>query len=488
MLAMRLEALQAQAIVTTDAQARAEYQRKNQKVALEYVGFTEKDFESKVDKDPAKVKAFFDKHRELFRTPEKRDLYLVVGTTADFMANASVSDDTLRKMYQDSIDSYRTPERVRARHILIKTQGKSKEDAAKAKTKAQELLTQIQHGGNFAELATKNSEDPGSAAKGGELGWLIHGQTVPSFDKTVFSLQPGQTSALVETEYGYHIIQVEEKQAAHTQSFEDAKPQLLADAQKQAASDALDRAVSAAHSDITRTPSQAEAIARKYNLRVFHEEGYTRGAPLPEVGGQPGLVNSIFSASKNGVTDITNMDAQGKQAFAAVMNTEPARNADYANVQADVLEKYTTAEAQRLANEAAKAAADRAKKGESLEAIAKSYGVQVKTAAAFTIDGAAEGIGSGSTLQAAFKSKVGDTVGPVNAATGQFVCKVTQSIPADMTQYAAAKDGIIQSLQQQRQGIDGPLFRDSVVSELKRKGKLKLNQELINRLVSSYQA
>lgn len=487
MLASRLQQLQAQAIVVTDAEARAEFARRNKKVALSYISFDPKSFESKVDMDPAKIKAYFDSHRAQFQTPEKRDVFIVVGSINDFVNGIHVSDESLRKTYQDEIDSFRTPDRVRARHILIKIpQNASQADKDKAKAKAQDILNQIQHGGNFEELAKKNSDDPGSGAKGGELGWLQHGQTVPNFDKTVFSLQPGQTSGLVETEYGYHIIQTEEKQAAHTQTFEEAKPQLMADAQKQGAQDALDRAISAARNDISHNPSQAEAIARKYNLQVFREDGFTRGAPLPGVGSQPNVTNAIFSTQKNGVTEITNMDQQGKEVFAVVTNVTPARNADYSEVQADVQQRYVSGEAQRLATEAAKTAADRAKKGESLDTIAKSDGLSVKTAAPFTVEGAAEGIGSGSTLEAAFQANVGGIVGPVQAAGGDVVCQVTQSIPADMAQYAAAKNATVQALKQKREQIDAPLFSDSVLSELKRKGKVKMNPDTMNRLINSY--
>jgi peptidyl-prolyl cis-trans isomerase D len=488
MLGMRLEALESQALVISDQDARAEYQRRNLKVGLQYVAFTDKDFASKVNKDPAAVKAYFEKNRSLFRTPEKRDLYLVVGTTADFLQTANITDQQLQQEYKDNQDSYRIPERVRARHILIKTQGKPKDQAAALKAKAEDILKQLQHGGDFAELAKKDSDDPGSAAKGGELGWIVRGQTVPNFEKTAFSLQPGQLSGLVETEYGYHIIQVEEKQAGHTQTFEEVKPQILADLQKQAASDNLKKAVDSARAEIVKTPGQADAIAKKYNLKVFKIDGFTNNGTLPELNSQPELTNAIFTAPKGGVTDVTNLDAQGKAAFAVVTNIQPAHSAEYADVQADVLQKYTAAESLRLAEEAAKTAADRAKKGESLEAIAKSYGVAVKTAAPFTIEGAAEGIGAGSLLQNAFKANVGDVVGPVAAQSGQFVCKVSEKIPADMSQFAKNKDGVVQTLQAQKQQIDAPLFRSSVVSELRRKGKIKMNQDTIQRIVGSYQS
>jgi peptidyl-prolyl cis-trans isomerase D len=487
MLAMRLENVEMQALIVTDEEAKAEYQRKNLKVGLQYLGFESKDFTSKVNKDPALIKAYFDKNRPLFRVPEKRSVELIVGTTADFIQTAKISDDDLRKEYKENLDSYRTPERVRVRHILIKTEGKPKEEATQLKAKAEDILKQLQHGADFATLAKKYSEDQSSAAKGGEYGWMVRGQTVPAFEKVAFSLKPGELSGLVETEYGYHIIQVEEKQPAHTQSFEDVRPELLAEAQKQTASENLAKAVEAAHAEIARNPGQAEAIAKKYDLRFFKVDNLASNGSLPELNTEPQVVNAIFSASKGSVTDVVDLAKQNKQAFAVVTGVTPGRDAEYAEVQNDVLQHYITAESQRLAQDAANQAAERARKGESLEAIGKADGIPVKTAAPFTIDGAAEGIGAATSLSAAFQDNVGAIVGPVSGAAGQFVCRVSEKIPADMAQYAKNKDGIVQGILQQRQGIEEPLFRDSVVSELKRRGKIKINQTAFNRLIGSYQ-
>ncbi len=487
MLAARLENLEMQSLIVSDAEARAEYGRKNLKVGLQYLSFEGKDFTSKVSKDPAAVKVYFDKNRTAFRVPEKRDLDLIVGSNADFMQSAKVSDAELQKTYNEGIDSYRQPERVKVRHILIKTQGKPKEEIPKLKAKAEGILKQLQGGGNFAELAKANSEDPGSAVKGGELGDIVRGQTVPNFEKAAFSLKPNELSPIVETEYGYHILQVESKQEAHTQSFDEVKPQLLAEAQKGAAAENLKKAVEAARAEAAKNPGQAEAIAKKYNLKYFHLNNFATNGSLPDLN-SPEATNAIFAASKGGVTNVVSVDAQGKAGFAAVKNITPARNAEYAEVQNEVLAKYTTAEAERLAQEAAKAAADRARKGESLEAIGKSYGLAVKTAAPFTIDGAAEGIGSATLLSAAFKDNVGDILGPVAAQSGQFVCRVSEKTPADMSQFAKNKDSIVQSLTQQRQSVQQPLFRDSVVAELKRRGKIKMNQDTLNRLVGSFQS
>ncbi len=487
MLASRLDNLERQSMIVSDADARAEYQRKNLKVGLQYISIDKTAFTSKVNSDPAVVKAYFDNNRQLFQVPEKRSFDLVVGSSADFMQAAQVPEAQLQKDYQDQIDSFRTPERVRVRHILIKTQGKPKEEIPVLRGKAEQLLKQIQGGANFGELAKKFSEDPGSAQKGGELGWVTRGQMVPNFEKACFSLKPGELSGIVDTEYGFHIVQTEEKQEAHTETFEEARPQLLLEAKKEVALDMERKNMDAAHAEILKGPSQVEAIAAKYGLKDLKQENTPSGAPLVDLSTLNELATAIRATPKGGVTEVYSDDKNGKAGFAVISNIVPAHNADFKDVEPEVVQRYTAAETERLAQIAAKEAADSARKGESLESIAKRLGGTVKTAAPFAIDGAAEGIGSGTQLAAAFKAKVGDIIGPVVTGTGQFVCKVTELVPADMNQYAANKAGIIQSLEQSKLQVQEPLFRDSIVNDLKRRGKIKMNDAAVSHLIEHYE-
>jgi peptidyl-prolyl cis-trans isomerase D len=486
-LGSRLEELEKQSLVISDADARAEYQRKNMKVGLQYVAMDKNQFLSKVNTDPAAVKAYFERNRGLFRIPEKRSFDLIVGSSADFIQSAQVPDAQLMKDYNDSIDSFRTPERVKVRHILVMTQGKPKADVPVLKAKAEGLLKQLKAGADFGELAKKNSDDPGSAQKGGELGWVTHGQMVPNFEKASFSLKPGELSGIVETEYGYHIVQAEEKQEAHTQTFDEARPQLLLEAKKQVAADMLRKNIDAARADVLRNPSQAAAIAAKYGLKYFKQDNAANGTPLPDLPAPGELGSAISATAKGAVTDVSSFENEGKAAFAVVLNIAPARNGDFSEVQAQVLQRYTSDEAARLTEEAGKQAAESARKGESLEEIAKRYGTTVKTAAPFTVDGAAEGIGSGAQLAAAFKANVGDVIGPVNTGVGEFICKVSEKVPADMSQYAAGKAAIVQSLEQDKLRLQQPLFRDSVLTDLKRRNIVKMNQAAIDHMIERYQ-
>src|SRR4029077_18074029 len=118
--------------------------------------------------------------------------------------NIQVSDDQLKVQYQNNIQQYQVPNRVHVEHILFMTVGKTYAEVEEIKKNAEDVLKQAKKVAKFEDLAKKYSEDPGSKEKGGDLGWITQGQTVPEFEKTAFGLSPGQVSDLVKTQYGFH--------------------------------------------------------------------------------------------------------------------------------------------------------------------------------------------------------------------------------------------------------------------------------------------
>jgi peptidyl-prolyl cis-trans isomerase C len=130
--------------------------------------------------------------------------------------SANVGDAELQAFYQKNLDKFKTGEQIKASHILVKTEAE-----------AQEIEKQLKGGANFEELAKKHSID-GAAAKGGDLGWFGKGSMLPDFEKVAFSLKEGQTSGIVKTKFGYHIIKLTGKRPAGTRSFEEVKDQIKA--------------------------------------------------------------------------------------------------------------------------------------------------------------------------------------------------------------------------------------------------------------------
>lgn len=134
------------------------------------------------------------------------------------------TEDNVKRYYEDHKKELMAPEMVRAPHILIKvTRTASEEERTKARKQAEDLLKRLKAGEDFAKLAAEYSEDPGSKKKGGDLGFFPRGMMAPEFETAAFSLEPGAMSDVVETDFGYHIIKVEEKKPASVQPYQDVK-------------------------------------------------------------------------------------------------------------------------------------------------------------------------------------------------------------------------------------------------------------------------
>ncbi len=157
------------------------------------------------------------------------------------MNDVAVTDQAAREFYDKNLDKMQRPERAHLRHILIRAEpNAAAADKQKAREKAEDLLKRIQGGEDFAKLASENSDDPGSKVRGGDLSWMARGQTVPPFEKAAFALtKPNDLSGVVETQFGYHIIQLVEREAASAVPFEEAKPQIAQMLQQRQAGERL---------------------------------------------------------------------------------------------------------------------------------------------------------------------------------------------------------------------------------------------------------
>src|SRR5713226_371827 len=216
-----------------------EFRYRNEKVKLDYALVKPEDLQAKITPDEAEIKAAYEKNKTKYQVPEKRIARFALIDLNQLRQSAQISDDELRLQYQQNIQQYQLPNRVHVQHILLMTVGKTDAEVEEIRKKAEDVLKQAKKGAKFEDLSKKYSEDPGSKEKGGDLGWITQGQTVPEFEKTAFSLNPGQISDLVKTQYGFHIIKVLDKETAHTRPFEEVKdtiktPLLLSKADKQA--------------------------------------------------------------------------------------------------------------------------------------------------------------------------------------------------------------------------------------------------------------
>ncbi|SAL78638.1 PpiC-type peptidyl-prolyl cis-trans isomerase [Caballeronia arvi] len=204
-----------------------------QKRSVQGLSLRTADYAAKVQPTDAQLTAYYEAHRNDFATPETATIQYLVLSPSTIAGASKPSDADLKKYYDDNIQRYRTEAEVRASHILVNApKDASAADKAKAKQKAEELLAQVKaHPDQFAQIAQKNSDDPGSASKGGDLGYFAHGQIAggKAFDDAAFSLKKGEVSNIVESDFGYHIIEATDVKPSVTKPFDEVKDSIAKD-------------------------------------------------------------------------------------------------------------------------------------------------------------------------------------------------------------------------------------------------------------------
>src|SRR4029077_9911893 len=387
-----------------------EFKYKNEKVKLDYAFIKPEDLEAKITPDEAEIKAAYEKNRSRYQVPEKRVARYGLIDLNQLRQTAQVSDDELKAQYQQNIQQYQVPSRVHVEHILLMTVGKTDAEVEEIRKKAEDLLKQAKKGGNFEDLAKRNSEDPGTKDKGGDLGWIVQGQTVAEFEKAAFSLPKGAVSDLVKTQYGFHIIKVLDKETAHTKSFDEVKdslraPFLLSKAEK-FASDTADK-LSAAVRKSTKTP--LDDLVKQFHLTAGETRPASAADPLLELGNSADIKEAIFRLRTGELGGPIRTD-RGY----VVLSLKEVLPAHQGSLE-EVRDRVVTELKQQKANELARAKSDdlikRVKAGEKFDAAAKALSLEPKTSDAISRSGSITGAASGKQLSAAFQLKAGD-IGP----------------------------------------------------------------------------
>lgn len=219
----------------TDFEIRDIYSRINEKVAISYVALPREQFEAAVTVDAEALSAWYATARENYRTePEVQGKYLAF-TYAEIGAKITIDDEKVADHYRSNQNDYHMREQRRARHIIFAAAVDAAEELHREKAaRAEEILAQARTGADFAELAREYSEGP-SRESGGDLGYFSQGDMVPTFDQAVFALQPGQLSDVVKTDFGYHIILLEDIRPAGTRPLEEVRSEIIATLQNRAA-------------------------------------------------------------------------------------------------------------------------------------------------------------------------------------------------------------------------------------------------------------
>ncbi|SNS62800.1 peptidyl-prolyl cis-trans isomerase D [Noviherbaspirillum humi] len=330
------------------------------------------DYASQVKVTDDMVKRYYESNAAQFEVPESAKAEYVVLDQAALAAQIEVSDADARAYYEQNAKRFGTEEQRRASHILIGVkQNASDADKAAAKDKAEKLLAQLRKNpGDFAKLAKENSQDPGSAERGGDLDFFGKGMMVKPFEDAAFKLKQGDISDVVQSEFGYHIIQLTGIKPATTKSFDEVKPEVVADIRKQQAAKKFAEAAETFTNTVYEQSDSLKPVADKLKLKIETVSDLTRN-PNPKLPAtapfnQPKFLKALFSDEV--IKNKRNTDAvevaPSTLVAGRIIDYKPVTRKPLEEVQAAIRERVVQTEAAALAK----------KDGEAKLAAAKSEG------------------------------------------------------------------------------------------------------------------
>ena len=461
-------------ITVSDADVTAEFNRRNEKVKLAVVSVAADKLKEGVVVSDAEVASHFESNKDKYRIPEKRKIKYALIDLQAIRQRTNVSAQDVQRYYDDNQQQYATPEQVRASHILLKTEGK---DDAVVRKQADDLLAKVKGGADFAALATKLSEDEVSAAKGGDLDFFGRGTMVKEFDDVAFTLKPGETSDVVKTQFGYHIIRVMEKKPASTRSLDESKVQIEEILKSERAQKEAERISTELAGKLTK-PADLDTVAKGRGLTVAETPSFARDEPIPGLGMAPAIGNRAFELKSGEVSEA--IRSQNGFAFITVTGTEASRLPTLDEVKARVRGDVQTSKAVEAAKQRAAGLAAQLKSAGDFTAAAKAAGFEAKTTDLVVRGAALPDVGVSPAVEAAaFSLAQGGVSDPIVTDTGAVIVKVVEKKSPTAEELAAGRDAVKNELlNQQKQR-----FYASYMTKARERMTIKSNPQVIAQVI-----
>jgi peptidyl-prolyl cis-trans isomerase D len=403
-----------------DADMLSFFHHTQDRVNLAYVKVDPKDFKTKVKEDEESIRDYFDKHRENYRLPVKRNILYVRFRPQDYIDEVQPTDTEIKDYYLLHQEDYKEPEKIRARHILFRIPPKAKTSDIQAIQKRAEMVLELAHKGeDFAELARKYSEDS-TASKGGDLGYFTREDMVKPFSDSAFSLEKGEISDLVRSRFGLHIIKVEDIKEESIKPLAEVKESVIQSVKQEQASEiALQEAES--FIDLGRSLDDMQKAALEKGLEVKESGFFAANAPIPSLGSYPDISEVIFSLQ---VKEISPVLALGEdQLVAQLIAIQDSRLKELDEAKKEAREDWLEEKSRELAQTKAQAWLEVARKEGTITDVARNNNLQIKKSGLFTAISPARFLGNQRDLViTAFALRPGQPVAPeVYEVNGKYL-------------------------------------------------------------------
>lgn len=465
-------------VFVTDAELDAAIRLQEQSRDFHYLILPVSKYQDATVADEAAVKAYYDQHAEDFMTDEQVQVEYVELAASALASDEAPSDAVLREFYEANKSQYQVPEERRASHILVQVpEGADEATIKAARAKIDDLYKKIKAGESFEQLAKDNSDDPGSAELGGDLGYFGRGIMEPDFEKAAFSLKEGEVSEPVLTSFGYHIIKLTAIRAAKSKPFADIRKDVL----KQYQTDAAERKYFDLAEKLTNlayeTPDSLSSVAEQLGLELKKSPFFTRRGAAG-VFANPRVVAAAFSDDvlKQGYNSEPIELGENHVLVLRMVEHKEARQRPLSEVQDQVKQQVIQEKARAATLTAGEAAVKQLTAGESSEAVAKSLALEWKVSGPVTRS--AKGIDS-AVLKEAFKlakpAAEGTSFGGVVLSSDDYgliqLNKVVDGDPATMDKAAR------EALKRRLAGVQANNAQLNLVNTLKAPAKITINSD-----------
>ncbi|MGA7341161.1 MAG: peptidylprolyl isomerase [Terracidiphilus sp.] len=471
----RLQSLITAGVTVSDQEVRDTYRKQNIKIKFDYAVISSDDLLKTINPSDSDLEAFFKKNaaRYAAAVPEERKITYFAFTPNDVPGGVpQPSQQQIQQYYNDHLSEYSVPEQAKSRHILIKVApgADAKTDAA-AKAKAEDVLKQLKAGGDWTDLAKKYSDDPGSKDSGGELGFAQRGRMVPEFDNAIFTQKIGDIE-IVKSQFGYHIVQVEERQTAHTQPLSEVLPTIQATLVRDAS--AQDQENYARNLTSEAIKSGLEKTAATHHFEVVTTQPVERSGVIAALPSSTQLLSKAFD-SKQGDPPQYAPTGEGYAVF-QVTGIVPAHAPAFADWKSHVLDDYRNEQLPALVSQKTRELAEKAKAENDLAKAAKEEGATVKTSDLVSSTGQVPNLGQvGQVAPQLFDLSVGAVSGPISAERNGVVAKIVDKQEPGADEIQKNLDQTRDQILDQRRQDAFNIFLSGIMDDYKKHNRIQLN-------------
>lgn len=436
-----LEAFE-KSVVVADAEVERRYREQVERAQLRYVALPFTELAGQVQLSDSDVDGYFAAHRQEYELPETRVAEYVLVDPRVLQESLQIADADLRAYYDEHREEYLDSEQVRARHILVAT---AEEAAA-----AQRRLAQ---GEDFAAVAAELSTDPGSGQRGGDLGWFGKGRMVPPFEEAAFAAEVGRVVGPVQTDFGYHLIEVLEKRPAGQRSFEEVREavrlRLAAERAAAAAEEKAKRIAADLKAAGGNAPQKMAELSGQPGVELGSTEPFERQGAMAPLGAAPALNAAAFGLDKGGVTDP--IRTPRGWVVLRVSEVRPPRVPELGEVRERVRAAAERARLEEMAKARLQAARARLDAGATLDEVAAELGRPVQETQEFGSGSLVPGIGPAPELaREALALPEGGIGGPTVAVGRAILYQVARKTAMDPATFAAERSALRDQLVQER--------------------------------------